>query len=85
MELSVPNTACPLPITKKIGIEFANLCKICTELEIEKSISEKFVRRAKKTLKQMSNMKIIGITGSDGKTTTTSMRYLLFNKLRTRL
>ena len=37
---------------------------------IEKMIQEKFVRKAKKTLKQMDNLKIIGITGSYGKTST---------------
>lgn len=37
---------------------------------IETAISEKFVRKAKKKLKQMNNLKIIGITGSYGKTTT---------------
>lgn len=37
---------------------------------IETAISEKFVRKAKKKLRQMDNLKIIGITGSYGKTTT---------------
>lgn len=37
---------------------------------IEKMIQEKFVRKAKKTLKQMTNLKVIGITGSYGKTST---------------
>lgn len=32
---TVPNTACPLPITKDIGIKFANLCRLCRELEAE--------------------------------------------------
>lgn len=37
---------------------------------IEKAIQEKFVIKAKKKLKQMSNLKVIGITGSYGKTST---------------
>ena len=37
---------------------------------IEKSIQNKFVRKAKKKLKQMENLKVIGITGSYGKTST---------------
>ena len=42
-------------------------------IPIEKSIQEKFVRRAKKTLRQMNNLKIIGITGSYGKTSMKSI------------
>lgn len=37
---------------------------------IEKSIQNKFVKRAKNKLKEMNNLKIIGITGSYGKTST---------------
>ena len=37
---------------------------------VEKMIQEKFIRKAKKTLKQMTNLKVIGITGSYGKTST---------------
>lgn len=37
---------------------------------IEKIIQEKFVIKAKKKLKEMKNLKIIGITGSYGKTST---------------
>ena len=37
---------------------------------IEKAIQEKFVIKAKKKLKQMKNLKVIGITGSYGKTST---------------
>ena len=37
---------------------------------IEKAIQNKFVRKAKKKLKEMENLKIIGITGSYGKTST---------------
>lgn len=37
---------------------------------IEKAIQEKFVIKAKKKLKQMNNLKVIGITGSYGKTST---------------
>lgn len=42
-------------------------------IPIEKSIQEKFVKRAKKTLRQMNNLKIIGITGSYGKTSMKSI------------
>lgn len=37
---------------------------------IEKTISQSFVKKAKRKLKKMPNLKIIGITGSYGKTTT---------------
>lgn len=37
---------------------------------LEKAIREKFVIKAKKKLKEMKNLKIIGITGSYGKTST---------------
>lgn len=37
---------------------------------IEKLLQEKFVIKAKKKLKQMKNLKVIGITGSYGKTST---------------
>lgn len=37
---------------------------------IEKTIQEKFVIKAKKKLRQMKNLKVIGITGSYGKTST---------------
>lgn len=36
-ELSVPNTACPSPHTVKDGKLFANLCKLCREIEKENS------------------------------------------------
>lgn len=41
---------------------------------IEKIIREKFVKKAERNLKQMSNLKIIGLTGSYGKTST---KYIL--------
>ena len=54
---------------------------------IEKQIQQKFIRRANKLLKQMPNLKVIGITGSYGKTST---KYILstilsqkFNVLKT--
>lgn len=34
---SVPNTACPSPHTKEDGIAFANLCRLCREIEKENS------------------------------------------------
>lgn len=37
---------------------------------LEKAIQEKFVIKAKKKLKKMNNLKVIGITGSYGKTST---------------
>lgn len=37
---------------------------------IEKLVQEKFVIKAKKKLKQMKNLKVIGVTGSYGKTST---------------
>lgn len=37
---------------------------------IERAVQEKFVRKAKRKLKQMENLKVIGITGSYGKTST---------------
>ena len=37
---------------------------------IEKSINNKFIKRAKQKLKNAGNLKVIGITGSYGKTTT---------------
>ena len=37
---------------------------------VEKLVQEKFVIRAKKKLKQMKNLKVIGVTGSYGKTST---------------
>lgn len=33
--LSIPNTACPSPHTKEDGLLFANLCKLCREIEKE--------------------------------------------------
>ncbi len=42
-------------------------------IPIEKTIQEKFVRKAKKALKQMPNLTVIGITGSYGKTSTKSI------------
>lgn len=41
---------------------------------IEKQIQQKFIRKANKLLKQMPNLKVIGITGSYGKTST---KYIL--------
>jgi len=41
---------------------------------VEKIIQDRFARKAKKKLKQMSNLKIIGLTGSYGKTST---KYIL--------
>lgn len=34
--LPIPNTACPSPTTKEDGIIFANLCRMCCEIEQEK-------------------------------------------------
>lgn len=39
-------------------------------MPVEKAIQEKFVIKAKKKLEQMNNLKVIGITGSYGKTST---------------
>jgi hypothetical protein len=33
--LTIPNTACPSPHTKEEGIMFANLCRLCREIEKE--------------------------------------------------
>ena len=41
-ELSIPNTACPSPHTKNDGILFANLCKLCREIERENKENKYF-------------------------------------------
>lgn len=33
LQLTIPNTACPSPVTKEDGKIFANLCKNCYEIE----------------------------------------------------
>ena len=35
LQLTIPNTACPSPVTKEDGKIFANLCKNCYEIEQE--------------------------------------------------
>lgn len=42
LDLCIPNTACPSPHTVEDGKLFANLCKICRELEKENEIKHYF-------------------------------------------
>ncbi len=40
--INIPNTACPSPHTKEDGLKFANLCKLCKEIEKENEINPIF-------------------------------------------
>jgi hypothetical protein len=40
--LTLPNTACPSPHTKEEGIMFANLCRLCREVEKENQTEKYF-------------------------------------------
>lgn len=40
MQYAVPNTATPSPHTKEDGILFANICRLCNEIEIDQRLKE---------------------------------------------
>ena len=78
--LFVALVACANLLNYKIVLAVSNLCIVCSYLwvcvvniinsPIEKSIRMKFIIKAKNKLKEIPGLKVVGITGSYGKTST---------------